>query len=304
LHAVSSYPQKPNLRFQQDVSELQNLQLHEASRMIHNDPELFWRLAPNKRLPDDSWPFFGIISNGQSLREDHEIPRDKPTDETRILFLGDSCTFGYGVAHDATFVEAVESTLSDMKPGAVECINAGVPGYTIFQGYRYLATEGLRYQPDLVVLNFGWNDYGMWDQLGDVEHHAALRAMQPPPLLRSSRICQLIWAHLHKPPAPHPDTKKRPRMLPEEFADTLGKIYSLLEEQQIPMLILVWPMRANTEPETPPDARTSLQVEMTAFGLAHPLSTSPSVSGALDLVPLAQRLVREHGAKAIYFDQG
>lgn len=296
-------PPRPNIRFQQDVDELQGLRLDEAARMIENDPELFWRLAPNTSISADAWPFFGVISNRQSLREDHDIPWDKPPGQTRILFLGDSCTFGYGVAQNETFVELAEALLRERSGGSVECLNAGVPGYTLFQGYRYLVTAGLRYQPDLVVLNFGWNDAGMWDHLGDREHYARSQAAQPPAPLRSSRLCQLIWA-LRDPTTSDTGGELRPRLLPTEFAETLEDINSLLAEQHIPLLILVWPLRMNSEPATPPDARTSLQREMITFGQMHPISRAPEISGVLDLVPLGRELVREHGAQAIYFDQG
>ena len=53
-------PEQASVRFQQDVDELQGLKLDEAARMVRNDPELFWKLAPDTRIPDDAWPFFGV----------------------------------------------------------------------------------------------------------------------------------------------------------------------------------------------------------------------------------------------------
>jgi lysophospholipase L1-like esterase len=297
-------PEHASVRFQQDVDELQGLKLDEAARMMRNDPELFWRLSPGTQIPDDAWPFFGVIANGQSLREDHEIPAEKPPGQIRILFLGDSCTFGYGVAHDETFVEGAELLLKGATGKPVECINAGVPGYSLFQGYRSLVTEGLRYQPDLVVVTFGWNDSGMWDHLGDRDHHAILQAMQPPSFLRHSRVCQLIWGHWNKPAGGGDGQEVRPRLLPSEFAETLEQIRAVLEPRHIPLLVLVWPMKANADPAIPADARTALQAEMMTFGRAHPLATDPTIDGVLDLVPLGRELVAEHGAGAIYFDHG
>jgi lysophospholipase L1-like esterase len=297
-------PPQPSLRFQQDVAELNGLKLDAAAGMIQNDTELFWRLAPNTKLPKDGWPFFGVIANAESLREDHEIPLPKPDEQTRILFLGDSCTFGYGVAHDETFAQVTETLLQDQTYGSVECINAGVPGYTLFQGYRYLVTEGLRLQPDVVVLNFGWNDNSSWDNLSDPEHYALSQAKQPPGPLKYSHLSRLIWNVTNNGTGVQPTTEKRPRLLPEEFLETLEKIYALTQERRIPLLILVWPMQDNAHPDTPAALRSPLQLEMIAFGQAHPLSASPPVSGVLDLVPLGRDLVREHGASAIYFDHG
>lgn len=295
----------PTLRFEQDVDELQGLKLDDAAQMIQTDSELFWRLTPHTKLPDQAWPFFGTIANGQSLREDHEIPLEKPAGEIRILFLGDSCTFGYGVAHDKTFVKVAQSLLQNkVTGGSVRCINAGVPGYTLFQGARRLVTEGLRLQPDLVVLNFGWNDYSSWDDLGDIEHHAHMQARQPPGLLRHSHLARFVWSATSGPNKAPSSTEKRPRLLPEEFLETLEKIHLMTQAQRIPLLILVWPMRDNTRPDVPPAMRSPLQVEMIAFGQAHPLFMSPRVSGVLDLVPLGRKLVEDHGAADIYLDHG
>lgn len=295
----------PTLRFKQDIDELRGMKLDEATQIIRNDAELFWQLAPQTTLPANAWPFFGVVANGQSLREDHEIPLQKPAGETRILFLGDSCTFGYGVAYDKTFVKVAQSLLQQRADGPVRCINAGVPGYTLFQGYRRLATQGLSLQPDLVVLNFGWNDYGVWDDLGDREHYDQAQAGEPPGLLRHSRVARLLWsAGRSRITTDGASKERRPRLLPEEFLETLEKIHDLTQARQIPLLILVWPMRDNTRSDVPPTLRSPLQVEMIAFGQAHPLSMSARVSGVLDLVPLGRKLVEEHGAPAIYLDHG
>jgi hypothetical protein len=297
-------PEQTSIRFRQDVHELQGLQLGEASRMIQNDPKLFWKLVPDTKISKHSWPFFGVISNDQSLREDHRIPFVKPAKQNRILFLGDSCTFGYGVAHDEAFPQVVESILREKTGKDVECINAGVPGYTLFQGYRYLETEGLRYQPDLVIVNFGWNDSGIWDHLGDRDHLDILQAMQPPPPLQGSRICQLLWGHWKKPESGGANPQKRPRLLPLEFSETLLEIHALLEQRDIPMLILLWPMKMNADPGIPADARSELQSEMTRFGKANPVANDPPVEGLIDLVPLGRKLVHEQGVQAVYFDAG
>lgn len=41
----------------------------------------------------------------------------------------------------------------------VRVVNAGVPGYTIFQGWVYLQDRGLQLDPDALVLYFGLNDF-------------------------------------------------------------------------------------------------------------------------------------------------
>jgi lysophospholipase L1-like esterase len=45
------------------------------------------------------------------------------------------------------------------RTGGVEVINAGVPGYSSSQGLEWLRTELLDYDPELVIVYFGWNDH-------------------------------------------------------------------------------------------------------------------------------------------------
>jgi lysophospholipase L1-like esterase len=77
----------------------------------------------------------------------------------RYLFLGDSVTFGYGIAdYQNTIPPLVESHLNTHSPNPIQCINAGIGGYSPWQEYLFLQKEGLKYQPDIVVLSFILND--------------------------------------------------------------------------------------------------------------------------------------------------
>ncbi|HVQ35371.1 MAG TPA: GDSL-type esterase/lipase family protein, partial [Candidatus Bathyarchaeia archaeon] len=71
----------------------------------------------------------------------------------KIVLLGDSRTFGNGVAAEATFAEQLEEAI----PGA-STVNLGLPGYTSYQGLRTLETRGLPLDPAVVVLAFDFND--------------------------------------------------------------------------------------------------------------------------------------------------
>ncbi|MAB79006.1 MAG: hypothetical protein CMJ89_06580 [Planctomycetes bacterium] len=180
-------PREPNVRLKQFVEVVENK--HEVSfeEVFQWDPECSWRLAPDLVLPDDSWPLFGRIAHARGLREEHDIPLRKPEGETRVLSVGDSWTFGYLVAHDEAIPHLVEEELRKRRSGnRIECLNAGVPGYSLFQGWRFLENEGFDYEPDLIVLNFGWNSQTPWDGLGDEAHLREYRAGRPPSALRWS----------------------------------------------------------------------------------------------------------------------
>jgi lysophospholipase L1-like esterase len=90
-----------------------------------------------------------------------EFTPEKPADTYRILMLGDSITFGWGVEDNQTFSHLLAQQLNQESQGKkIEIINAGwYDGYAPDNYYVYLKTEGLKLNPDLVILNlFPWND--------------------------------------------------------------------------------------------------------------------------------------------------
>lgn len=262
------------------------------------DDRRFWKLAPGRRLPDDSTPLPGLIANQAGLREDHEIPRRKPAGETRILFVGDSTTFGYRVTHDAAYVEIVERRLESIFPGrSFECINAGVPGYTLFQGLRFLEDEGWDYAPDLVVLSFGWNGAESWDGRGDLELDARRAETRPPAPLDRLELARLAWGLGSRTPALH--VTHRPRLMPWEFVGLLGDVAAGAAARDTDLLLLVGPGRSNLLWTPTRDYRTPLQEVQYAFGDARPLAGD---GAALDLVPLFQQLAETHRVDELLFD--
>jgi lysophospholipase L1-like esterase len=96
--------------------------------------------------------------NGAGLRGP-DLPVDKPAGEVRVLFLGDSFTFGEGVADDEPFPVLVAEMLERRDPGVrYRALNAGVSGYNTRDEVAYLEHRWLDYDPDLVVLTFYLND--------------------------------------------------------------------------------------------------------------------------------------------------
>ncbi|TMA33058.1 MAG: hypothetical protein E6J87_11250, partial [Deltaproteobacteria bacterium] len=74
----------------------------------------------------------------------------------RILVVGDSFAFGWGVEDGETFAAVLERRLARERPVAV--INAGVPGYSTDQYWIFLHTRGFALAPDLVLLAECGND--------------------------------------------------------------------------------------------------------------------------------------------------
>jgi lysophospholipase L1-like esterase len=124
-------------------------------RLFQPDPEVLWVPIPDTEL-----------TNSQGFRGRTEFDETKTPETLRVLFIGDSCTF----LGDPVYPEIVQQQLAQQFPGRrVECINASSPGYSSFQGAKLLQRLR-RWQPDAVVVYFGWNDHwpaqgGLTDQL-------------------------------------------------------------------------------------------------------------------------------------------
>lgn len=122
------------------------------------DPILFWRLKPNANAElDPNSPATHRI-NSEGFR-DSDFAKNKSPGEFRVITMGDSCTFGDGVADWETFANVLEKNLALAMPDKkVTIINAGVPGYTSYQVLTYLQEDLLQLKPDVVTVYVGLND--------------------------------------------------------------------------------------------------------------------------------------------------
>jgi len=124
-------------------------------------------------------------------------------------------------------------------------INAGVPGYTSFQGVRYLEEEGLGLRPDLVIACFGFNDAEEWGEKGDREIAAGLMGRGIDRFFSRSRFYAL-WkggiGRLRRGAAAG-GGKPRPRVSAEEFYRNLLEMKRLCASRGAGLILLIWPYR-------------------------------------------------------------
>jgi lysophospholipase L1-like esterase len=122
-------------------------------KRISNDP-----LIGHEHRPNVKAVLMGVEfdTNSKGLR-DREIPYARTPGVRRILMLGDSFTVGWGVAFDETFSKRIERAYAE-RGEKVEVINTGVGNYNTIQEVEYFLTEGYKYNPDIVVLNYTFND--------------------------------------------------------------------------------------------------------------------------------------------------
>jgi lysophospholipase L1-like esterase len=273
---------------------------------IKADPDLMWRLHDDVVLDDRDIALRGRVSNGQGLREPENIPLRKADNELRILFIGESITFGWRVKHDQTFVDLTERALGERFPQLrVTAINAGVPAYSLFQAWRFLITEGFDYQPDLVVLGgFGFNDSTPWaaNNLSDYQNFELWQARQPIKGLQWSRLAQLIVHATHREPRQSRDTAQRPRLLLSEFRDILDQIRAAADEQGAELFVVIQSHQNNFNGKFPEGDLTPYQRVLREFGEMLRLGTL-SEPALLDGVAVIRGLVDEHGYEKVMFDR-
>lgn len=117
---------------------------------LQQDEILGWENKPNFEGIRETREFKTHIKiNSKGLR-DENYDYKKPDGTKRIVVLGDSFTVGPQVEENELFTEVLENDL--LKN--VQVINTGVLGYGSYQELIFLKNEGVKYNPDLIVVAF------------------------------------------------------------------------------------------------------------------------------------------------------
>ncbi|MFN0052944.1 MAG: SGNH/GDSL hydrolase family protein [Planctomycetales bacterium] len=112
------------------------------------DELLGWRNVSGFRSQTFGKP---LSINSLGLRGRESSPT-KPPGTSRILILGDSYAWGYGVADEEVISHKLEERLTATAEVPWEVLNAAVVGWGTDQEYLYLRRAGLELDPDVVVL--------------------------------------------------------------------------------------------------------------------------------------------------------
>ena len=117
------------------------------------DPRL-----PFVHYPDREGVFYGItIKTNHSGFRGPEVACPKPEGLTRILMLGDSLVFGWGVPQKETIANLLQEKITETG-NACEVVNLGVGNYNTTMETELFKKKGLTLQPDAVILVFFVND--------------------------------------------------------------------------------------------------------------------------------------------------
>lgn len=127
---------------------------------IEKDSTLFWRYRPSQVIDRRFMKPGRYTINSHGYRGP-EFKIEKPEGVTRIVCLGESNTFGLGVADDAVWPRQLENMLNKIDPQKRrwEVLNLAVTNYSTFQGVRQAREELPRLQPDIVMSCLSWADH-------------------------------------------------------------------------------------------------------------------------------------------------
>jgi hypothetical protein len=282
------------------------------------DDKLGWKLKPGVKA---KWGGEEIEINQKGLRGP-ELPYEKNKETTRILYLGDSVTFGFRLpSYEVTYPYEVEKLLKTITSRKIETINAGVDGYSPWQYYGFLSDEGIKYNPDLVIVGFFLNDVteqfelkrfgGVWDgfqlsksyySLDDwLKHNVGLYAFIYNMKTKLKFGSDVKQGALNREIidvgdlALHPDSLKVQKAWSVTLKD-LEKITYFCKIEKIPVVIVIFPFRFQFDD---PTSLSSPQNMILSFAKKENVL-------ALDLLPLLHDLVVDKSVKLddLFFDHG
>ncbi len=122
-----------------------------------NQYSIYWN-KPHVDMPHRTNEFQTMVyTNGQGLRvgkDGPDYPLGKQPDVERILLLGPSFAFGWGVDYEQTFAARLQGLLNESRPKDAprcEVINAGVPSLGPALSLLWYRNVGKDFAPDRVI---------------------------------------------------------------------------------------------------------------------------------------------------------
>ena len=202
------------------------------------------------------WQSIPVDINSHGLR-DPERTYVKPAATYRILNLGDSIVMGWGVREEDTYGQRLETMLNEESNGDLhfEVINAGVPGWNLENAFAYLQAEGLKYEPDLIMLGL--------TTANDIKGNSALLADNQPALIKWLRSNTYFWPFLtvqlrwlearsqgrERIDVIDPPTNPDKYFPPDPQADQWKKVWGsvsainqLAGDENIPVVLIIFPL--------------------------------------------------------------
>jgi hypothetical protein len=120
-------------------------------------PDIVYELRPGL---DGTFRGQALRTNSLGIRGAREYARKKPAGTFRVVGLGDSNLFGWGVGEGEPYLQILEKRL-DRDGSHFEALNFGVPGYNGVMEVATYEHRAAELDPDLVILHYIGNDFGL-----------------------------------------------------------------------------------------------------------------------------------------------
>jgi len=182
-----------------------------------------YEFIPNTKVVLQNWLGGGLHTplelNADGFR-DREYAKPKPPGVRRIVGIGDSYMFGWGVRTGKDYLAVLETRLAAEVPGVRwEVLNMAVPGYNTAMEVETLRARGLAYEPDVVVVGFCWNDIDLPNFVRAPAEYLSLRRLFLADFVRGRLTrAELVTAPRGDGPIFASDTGR----VPEEYRDLVG----------------------------------------------------------------------------------
>jgi lysophospholipase L1-like esterase len=117
------------------------------------------KYSPDGMVGGITYTFGHRVDNNRYGFRERDFMVPKPQGVYRIMVLGDSLTWGVGLAPEERYTKLLEDALSKAFPGKkFEVLNFGLPGIPTVQERDILREHVDKVDPDLIVVGFCYND--------------------------------------------------------------------------------------------------------------------------------------------------
>jgi lysophospholipase L1-like esterase len=216
----------------------------------------------------------GTIARNNAMRfRGPTVAIPKPPNTFRIVLLGESTTYGWGVNDEDTIDAYMRRLLPQRYPGLrFDVVNLAFDGYDSYQLVERLRTDGVPLDPDLLIVHAGINDvrnaqfanlqdpdprtflydgilsvqrerqrHGRYPLLTRLKHVSYVARL---PELVSGEIVAARSAEVRRTRAPNPAAS-------EFFGRNLRRIVALVRPRSVPILFSATPsaLAVNFEPD-------------------------------------------------------
>jgi len=135
------------------LAGLESASYHSISGFCKYDAELGWNLVPDRTRVFKGEHFSAVVEISEQGLRDRLYPLKPEPGRRRILVIGDSVAWCWGVDIDECFTKKMERELND-----TDVITMGVPGFSTAQELLMYERDGRQFQSDIVLLAFVGND--------------------------------------------------------------------------------------------------------------------------------------------------